>query len=611
MFIGIFLLILFWWCFLLRLKFAVFIFVFFWILLLIRIYYISIQSHSYYEQIAENNVIKTEQLAPLRGLILDRYGEPLAVNQLGFSVGLKPHLSYKDKKELLEKEIEYIASVLDGDFEKEDLLKRYIKQDSPYNHNVVNVIDFVPYKKMLPKYVQFSQRENIIVNQTSKRFYPDGKLASHVIGYVSKANQQEEDNNEIAQLTGFIGKSGIEKYYDTQLSGSSGYKKYKVTARNRKIEDLEKVMPQRDNITLTIDRDLQKYTASLFAEDSGAIVIMDARDGAILAAGSFPEYDLNSFVSGISQKEWEELSGDFNHPFSNRLVNGLYPPGSVIKMGVSLSLLNSKLINEYTKHYCESDFQLGGRSFRCWKEKGHGWVDMKRAIRESCDDFFYKSSFRVGINTISNDLMRYGLGVKTGVDLPREFFGIVPSREWKKSKYGKPWYQGETLITSIGQGYFLVTPMQIARHTALLATGKLVTPRFVARIGEKPVKSESVEVFNDFEKSKLPFIREAMHEVVHHDRGTARWYVKTDVDVAGKTGTAQVVGIPQSEKKRMKEHELDYYSRSHAWLTSYAPYENPRYVITVLVEHGGHGGNAAGGTLSKLYDKMDELGYFD
>lgn len=594
-----------------RIKFIVTMFVIFWLLILSRIYYISIKSHTYYEQIAENNVIKTEQLAPLRGLILDRHGEPLAVNQLGFSVGISPHLSSKADKENLDKEVDYIVSVLGDKYKKEEILETYKKLDSPYNHNVVNVIDFVSYNEMLPKFVQFSHQENITVEQASKRFYPDGNLASHVIGYVSKANLEEIQEDKIARLTGFIGKNGIENYYNEQLSGVSGYKKFKVTAKNKKIEDLEKVLPQRENITLTIDRDLQKYAASLFQEDSGAVVIMDANDGSVLVAGSFPEYDLNSFVSGITQQEWEALSNDFNHPFSNRLINGLYPPGSIVKMGVALSLLNSKLINEYTKHFCESDFPLGGRSFRCWKEKGHGWVDMKRAIRESCDDFFYKSSFRVGIDTISQDLLRYGFGEKTGVDLPREFFGVVPSREWKKSKYGKPWYQGETLITSIGQGYFLVTPMQVARYTALLATGKMVTPRLVAKIGDEPTKAESKEVFDDFEKSKLGFIQDSMYEVVHHDRGTARWYIKSKVDIAAKTGTAQVVGIAQNEKKRMKEEDLNYYSRSHAWLTSFAPFKNPKYVITILVEHGGHGGNAAGGITSKLYDKMKEMGYID
>jgi penicillin-binding protein 2 len=592
-----------------RIKFLVSIFVLFWVVLLIRIYYISIQSHTYYEQIAENNVIKVEQQPPLRGLILDRFGEPLAVNQLGFSVGIAPHLSAKSQKDRLEKEIDFIVGVLGEKYLKEDLLEVYKKYDSPYNHNPVNVIDFVSYNEMLPKFVQFSHRENITITQASKRFYPDGSLASHVIGYVSKANLEESEQNQVAKLTGFIGKNGIESYYNDALSGTSGFVKYKVTAKNKKIEELQRVAPKRDNITLTIDKELQRYTASLFQEDSGAVIIMNALDGSILTAGSFPEYDLNSFVSGISQKEWEALSSDFNHPFSNRLINGLYPPGSVVKMGVALSLLNSKLVNEYSKHFCESSYELGGRKFRCWKDKGHGWVDMKRAIRESCDDFFYKSSFRVGINTISSDLERYGLGQKTGIDLPREFYGVVPSRQWKKNKYGKPWYQGETLISSIGQGYFLVTPMQIARHTALLATGKLVTPRVVAKVGEVPTVSNSLDVFNDFEKNKLSFIQDAMYEVVHHDRGTARWYINTKVDVAGKTGTAQVVGIPQNEKKRMKEEELDYYSRSHAWLTTFAPFKEPKYVITVLVEHGGHGGNAAGGIVTKLYNKMRQLGY--
>jgi penicillin-binding protein 2 len=252
---------------------------------------------------------------------------------------------------------------------------------------------------------------------------------------------------------------------------------------------------------------------------------------------------------------------------------------------------------------------LGKRVYRCWKRVGHGKTNITKAIRESCDDFFYKGSLKVGIKKMSEGLMRYGLGKKTGIDLPNEFIGVVPSREWKRKKYNQPWYKGETVNTSIGQGNFLVTPMQMAQFTALMATAKLPTPHFAKFIGDKPYQTKLKNVFNEEELKRLPIIQRAMYEVCNHPKGTASHYIHSKVKIAGKTGTAQVIGILQNIKKRKLEHEVSYYTRSHAWLTTYGPYKNPQYVVLAIVEHGGHGGSAAGDIVSKIYDKLLELGY--
>ncbi len=580
----------------------------FWLVLLVRIYYISIKSNTYYEEIAKQNAIKVDDLAPFRGSILDINGKPLSVNKLGFSIGIKPQLSSKRKRKVLEKEINFLVKNIGG-LEAKKLKKLYIKRDSPYSHKFVKVVDFISYNDIIKEFSKLSLRDNLSINISSKRYYPYKELASHIIGYVAKANLKDEQENEVAKLTGFIGRTGIEKYYNSVLEGNKGVKRTKVTAFNKEIEEIDKKLPVSSDIKLSLDLELQQYIAKIFGDKSGAVIVMNVKSGKILAAGSFPEYDLNQFVSGISQKEWKSLASDFNHPFTNKLINGLYPPGSVIKMGVGLALLDSGLITPYTTFYDTGTLELGGRKFRCWKKNGHGKTNFKKAIRESCDDYFYKGSLKVGIDRISPVLKNLGFSKKTGVDLPYEFRGTVPSRTWKMQKYQKPWYQGETLISSIGQGYFLVTPLQVAKYTALLATGFEVTPHFIQSIGKLNVSYDKKDILTPTDKKNLPLIRKSMREVISHVRGTGHWYIKSKIDIAGKTGTAQVVGIPQSEKKRMKENELEYFHRSHAWFTTYGPYKDPQYAVTVMVEHGGHGGAAAGKVISKIYDKLLEMGY--
>ncbi len=252
---------------------------------------------------------------------------------------------------------------------------------------------------------------------------------------------------------------------------------------------------------------------------------------------------------------------------------------------------------------------LGKRNFRCWKHEGHEETNLIKAIRESCDDYFYKGSLKLGIEKMSDELKDFGLGKKTGVDLPNEFIGTVPSRTWKRQRYNQPWYRGETLNTSIGQGDFLTTPMQIAQFTALMATGKLPVPKIAKLIGDEPIVYESHDVLTSEQKRKLPLVQRAMREVCSHQKGTATHFLRSKVKIAGKTGTAQVVGISQETIKRLKEHDMEYFRRSHAWLTTYGPYKNPQYVVTVLVEHGGHGGAAAGGMVSGIYNKLLEYGY--
>ncbi|HHS6577762.1 TPA: penicillin-binding protein 2 [Campylobacter jejuni] len=588
----------------------------FFIFLLSRVYYLSIKSNVYYEELAKQNAIKTEFLAPVRGQITDRNGTLLAINDLGFSISIKPYLSIKkSNKGILDKELSELTNLF-PDLNASKLAEIYKRNDSYYNQDFIKVVDFIPYDEIIPHYSELNLNKTIKIDPVVKRKYPFGKLASHIIGYVGKANLQDVQENEIAKLSNYTGKSGIERYYNDILQGEKGTRVYKVNALNQEVEQLSYTPAKSNDIELTIDIELQSYLTSLFEGNAGAAIIMNVNDGSILAAGSFPEYDLNPFVTGISFKDWDELSNSLDHPFTNKLINGYYPPGSVVKMGVGLSFLNSKNISPSTQYVCNGSIELGGRFFRCWNRSGHGPVDLKHAIKYSCDVYFYNGSLQVGIDQISETLSRIGFGVKTGVDLPSEFVGTLPSKEWKMQRYRQSWFQGDTLNTAIGQGNFLATPMQIARYTAQIAKGGEVIPHFLKSIEnnnttiENQMDENKKEIFTLFEKSQLPYIRDAMYAVANEQGGTSYRYLHNlDVKVAAKTGTAQVVGFSQTDKNRVDEKQFEYYTRSHAWLTSYAPYSKPKYVVTVLLEHGGRN-ITSGATVAKIYQKMIELGYF-
>jgi len=578
-----------------------------WLALITRVFFLAIESNTYYEKLSHNNTIKTEKIAPVRGEIEDNKHRPIAINKLGFKIQIEPHLSQKKNLDIFEKEIDKLMSLL-PDLNKEKMTKRYKKYDSYYNHDFITIVDFISYEDVMPIYTLLNLREHIKIIPAPKRYYPYGDIAAHTIGYVSRANERDIKKNNILKLIGYVGKSGIEKYYNSYLQGEAGEKKIKVNANNQQIEELSYQSAREDRkLVLNIDMELQKYISTLFNKKAGAVIVMRV-DGAILSASSFPEYSLNTFVSGVSHKMWEKLSTSLDKPFTNKMTHGLYPPGSIIKTGLGLIYITTDL-KPYSSIYCTAEMPLGKRIFRCWKKGGHHKVGIKKAIRESCDDYFYKGSLKVGIKKMSDGLMRFGLGKKTGVDLPNEFIGTVPSREWKSRKYNRTWYIGETVNTSIGQGDFLVTPMQMAQFTALMATKKLPTPYVAKQIGDKLIQPIIKDVLSDAEIKRIPLIQRAMYEVCNYPKGTATNYVNSKIRIAGKTGTAQVVGILQNIKNRKLEHEMEYYTRSHAWFATYGPYRKPQYVVLAMVEHGGHGGAAAGKIVSRIYDKLLELKY--
>ena len=384
------------------------------ITLLSRVYFLTIKSNTYYEELSKNNYIKRVDKIPIRGMIEDRNGEKLAINEMGFAVLVKPHLSSYKNKERLEQIIDSIIKHF-PQYERDKLIREYKRADSSYNHEYIGVIDYIPYQEFFPKYTILSSKEDIKVESTTKRAYPQKEIASHIIGYVGKASKLDILNNALSSYNGIIGKNGLEKFYNTKLQGEMGYKDVKVNALNKEIEVLnEKAASIDNNIQISLDINLQKYIQEIFTGKSGAVVVMDVNNGELLASASFPEFDNNIFARGISVKEWNEMRNDFNHPFTNKIINGLYPPGSVIKMGVALSFLDNGIGDNYNVN-CSGSLTIGNRNFRCWKSTGHGSVNFRKAIAESCDDFFYKGSLKIGINKISHTLDKLGFGKQTGI----------------------------------------------------------------------------------------------------------------------------------------------------------------------------------------------------
>jgi penicillin-binding protein 2 len=578
-------------------------------MLISRIYQVSIKSNYYYENLSKNNSEDTYHIKPVRGEILDRKNKLLAVNKIGFSIKIEPHLK-SNSKEL----IQVIDSIVKEfpDYNSTKLLKIYKKDNSPYNHKFIPIIDFISYEDMIGAYPKLTINKFLKIESETKRYYPAGSMATHIVGYVARSNNKDNIKDPVVDKVGVVGRTGLERKYNSVLQGQLGYRTVKVSAIHEEVSELEKKEPIEDqNLILNIDLGLQKKINELFKDQSGVAVVMSV-NGDVIAAVSYPSYDPNLFVGGISGKKWRALINDFNHPFTNKIVSGLYPPGSVIKMGMALSYSQSGKASLDANEYCRGYIRIGRNKhkFRCWSRWGHGSVPLRKAVRESCDVYFYNKSLQVGIDAMSKYLNSYGLGVKTGIDLPRERSGVIPTKAWKMKRFKQPWYRGETIIASIGQGYDLITPMQLARYTAFLATKRLPTPHLAHKIVDKIVEPEYLEP--EVNEYYLNIIRKGMYDVCNAPRGTARRAMSNlPIVVAGKTGTSQVVSIPQGEKKRMKESQMEYYSRSHAWFTSYAPYKNPKYIVSVLVEHGGHGGSTSGPIAAEIYRWMYKEGYFD
>jgi len=577
----------------------------FYLVILVRVYQLAIKEHKHYSSLALNNTHKVLYIKPKRGIIYDAHNVPIAYNELRFSILLKPHLTTPT----LQKTLQFINTYLPIDIQK--VTKIYRRNNSFYNHDDIPIVEYIKYQDIINVMPILIHNPNLTIESDYLRIYPFKEVLSHIVGYVGKANKSDVAKNPELKYIKLTGKNGIEKQYNKILTGTLGKKNVIVNAKNKIIKELNSTKALSTNIQLHIDSTLQKFIYNLLKKQDkkGSIIVMKTT-GEVIAMVNYPSYDDNLFVRGISTKEWRKLIHNNFNPFLNKAIAGLYPPGSTIKPSLGLVAIASGKLNPYQKIYCPEEIEIGHRKFRDWKEGGHGYVDIFKAIKRSVDVYYYKIGLLLGIDYIAANLKKMGFGKKTQIDLPNERSGIMPNKMWKKRRYHQSWYMGETVNASIGQGYVLVTPIQIAVNTALMATGKLPIPQIIRKIGDKYIPTRQKDVLTATQKKFLPLIQRGMWQVCNSIGGTAtRHLAKLPFFIAGKTGTAQVHSIPQDVKKRKREDELAYWKRSHAWLTTYAPFHNPQFVVTALIEHGGHGGEAAGGVISQIYRKLIQMHY--
>lgn len=578
--------------------------------LLVRLYNLQIVNHQHFQTLSDKNRMQLQSIAPNRGLIFDRNGLILADNQPVFSVSIIPEYVSS-----IDDAIEKISQLIDISESQVERFKNRLKRSRrPFQP--------IPLKTKLNDQeiamieVRRHELAGVEIQAELARYYPLSSSTSHSLGYVGRINERDlkviDEQNYSA--TNYIGKLGLEKLYESELHGLVGFQTVETNASNRVLRVLEKQNPvPGNNLTLYFDANLQKKAESLLGDRRGAIVAIEPSTGGILAVASMPSFDPNSFVTGIDFKSYGELRDSLDLPLFNRALKGQYPPASTIKPIVALAGLESK---STTKDYTIWDngwYQLENdeRIYRDWKRQGHGRINLNDAIVESCDTYFYELGFKMGIDTMSRYFSYFGFGVNASLDVLEARDGILPSRDWKRAVKGRAWYPGDSLNFSIGQGYFLATPLQLASSTAMLANrGKWIAPRFLKTInnasGEvlpNPIKNNvSVEPYQPKKVENMEVVINSMAEVMHGTKGTARSSGRgSSYKMAGKTGTAQVVGIKQGEK--YDAEELKERHRDHALFVGFAPIDEPQIAVAIIVENGGGGSSTAAPIARALFDE--------
>lgn len=551
-----------------------------------RMAYLSIFEQEKYKLLAEDNRVSVRLIPPRRGWIVDRYGKPLALNRPDYRLEMVP-----EQVDDLEGTLAQIARVIP--LTPEDLARIRADVKRLPGYMPVEVAKNMAWEQFAAVNVRLPELAGVQPIRGFARYYPDGPAVGHLLGYVGAPTREQflETKDPLYVFPGFrLGKDGIEKVLDSDLRGKAGARRAEVTARGRIVRELSTVDDTPgDTVKLTIDRDLQAYTARRIGDESASVVVLDCVTGDVLSMVSMPAYDPNAFSDGISHNEWNELSGNDHHPLINKSVQGLYPPGSTFKMVTALAILDAG-ISPDVRCNCNGQYWLGSHAFHCWRKRGHGGVDMRYAITQSCDVYFYTLGRQIGIERIAAMARKLGLGQEYDLPLPTQRSGIVPDPAWKQKRYKREWLAGETLNASIGQGYTIVTPLQLAVMSARLASGRAVVPRLIGG-NHRPAP------LLDIPPEHLSVIHDGMNAVVNSGRGTAgasRLRIGA-IQMAGKTGSAQVRRITMADRRagRTSSDALPWKYRDHALFVAYAPVEDPRYAIGVIVEHGSHGGTAA------------------
>jgi penicillin-binding protein 2 len=569
--------------------------------LIARLIYLQVVGHQLYTTKAKENSIKIEPTVPARGIIYDRHGKILAENTQTYSLELIPE-QIADLDEMLLK-LQKLLSIPD---EKIELFHKLRKRQKRFTGIplLVNMTeeDLAKFAVVRPFY------HGADVHARQLRHYPYGDLAAHAVGYVGRINEDEMKDLPVAEYRGstFIGKLGIESSYEKELHGTTGYSEIEVNVQGRPLKTLKEVPPiAGTNLHLTLDMDLQTTAFNALEQYNGAVVAIEIETGGVLTFVSRPGFDPNPFVIGISSEAYQELQNSPDQPLYNRALRGLYPPGSTVKPFMALAGLENDTVGIRQQLFCPGFYQLPNDShhYRDWRKGGHGSVNVSEAITQSCDVYFYRLASMLGIDRIYNFMHQFGFGAKTGIDLMAEKAGLLPSREWKMRKKSQPWFPGETVITGIGQGYHQVTPLQLAKATAILANkGKVITPRLVEKMDDVAANKASLETPTTkipLKAANLKAVIAAMVNVVHSNRGTARSIgFGINYQIAGKTGTAQVINIKQHAS--YNENQIDFKQRDHALFISFAPADNPKIAVAVIAENGGHGGSVAAPIAAKV-----------
>ncbi len=575
--------------------------------LIVRLVYLQIVGHEHYSSLAKDNSIKIVPLVPTRGMIYDRHGKVLAENTTSYSLEIIPE-QVSNMDDTLHR-LQILLDVSDEELEQYQKLrkrqKRFVSSALLLSMNDEQLAKFAVARPYFP---------GVDIHRQLVRHYPYGDLAAHVVGYVGRINEAEMKELPIAEYRGssHIGKLGIELSYEHDLHGKTGYAEIETNVQARLLNTLNEVNPEPgSNLYLTLDIDLQKIAYDALGGYNGSVVAIDIKTGGVLVFVSRPGFDPNPFVVGISNDDYEALQSNENQPLYNRALRGLYPPGSTLKPFVALAGLEYEAITPEQKLFCPGYYQLPGvtHKYRDWKKGGHGSVDMNQAITESCDVYFYRLAASLGIDNMVSFMQKFGFGEKTGIDLVGEKSGLLPTREWKREKKNQAWYPGETLITGIGQGYLQVTPIQLVKATAALANqGKVITPFLVDKVvgAQGSHSGTNSNYYNVSVKTEnVNAVIAGMINVVHSARGTAKGINRNiNYQIAGKTGTAQVLGIKQNAK--YNENSIDFKYRDHALFMSFAPVDDPKIAVVVIAENGGHGGSVAAPIAGEVIKKYLE-----
>ncbi|PKN18063.1 MAG: penicillin-binding protein 2 [Deltaproteobacteria bacterium HGW-Deltaproteobacteria-6] len=576
------------------------------LVLMIRLWYLQVIKGDELKQRSENNAVRFRKIQPLRGLIMDRNGAVIVDNCPSFDVlymptkGVDPELMIRKIKDIYKtKSIDYSS---DLPFPK--TLKPYLPVRLEKNVSIEKVALVETNAIDLP---------GVYVDVTPVRLYVDGEMIAPIIGYTGEVSKEELEKSEEDYLSGDItGKYGIEKVLDPYIRGRRGNELVEVNAFGKVIKNLGRIDPTSGStVVLTIDAQLQKAAWEAFEGKAGAAVAMDPRDGSILAMVSLPSFDPNLFNSGIARAEWEKLQKNPLNPLSNRAISGQYPPGSTYKLIVAAAALEEGIVTPETRISCSGSFSLGNRSFRCWKKHGHGSVNLHRALVESCDVYFYTVGKMLGVDKIARYARLFGLGEATGIDLAHERRGLVPTRDWKLARMKEPWHLGETISISIGQGFNLTTPLQLVQaYSALANGGTLWRPHLIQRIelsDRTVVKEYLPEKKGELKLSPqtISVLSHGLWGVVNEPGGTGAAARRPSADVCGKTGTSQVVGLPQNEKAR-RTQKITAFHKDHALFVGYAPMKSPEIAVAVIAENAGGGGAVAAPIARKILNA-----YFD